>query len=59
MKISKFLQGKATSFKPDFDWAITKTYYQKILEGKYDDDRGKQKQAVFNEEEFLKRFDDD
>lgn len=59
-KISSFLQGKATSFKPDFDWAITATYYSKILEGKYDDDRKERKQqSGFDMEEFLRRFDEE
>ena len=42
-KISKFLQGRATSFKPDFGWAVKKSWYAAILEGKYDDDRHEQK----------------
>ena len=54
-KVSKFLQGKATSFKPEFGWAAKKSWYAAILEGKYDDERHDQKKQVeFDEEEFLR-----
>ena len=53
-KVSKFLQGKATDFKPDFGWAVKKSWYGAILEGKYDDDRHEQKKISFDEEEFLR-----
>lgn len=59
-KISKFLQGKATDFKPDFDWVILPSNYQKVLEGRYDDDRhdNKPQQQSFNMEHFLRRYDE-
>ena len=55
-KKSKFLQGKATSFKPGFDWVITPTYYSAILEGKYDDDRHEKKQDSFSAEDIMQMF---
>ncbi len=58
-KVSKFLQGKATDFKPDFDWAIKKSWYSAILEGKYDDDRRETKQQTgFDADSFMRRFEE-
>ena len=34
---SKFLNGKVTGFKADFDWLIEPEHMVKVLEGKYDD----------------------
>lgn len=56
-KISKFLQGKATDFKPGFDWAIKKSWYAAILEGKYDDERHeKKKDNDFTLDDVLKEL---
>ncbi len=55
-KKSKFLQGKATNFKPGFDWVITPTYYSAILEGKYDDDRHEKKQESFSTDDIMQMF---
>lgn len=55
---SKYLQGKVNGWKVDFDWAVLPSNYQKILEGKYDD-REEAKKVSFDEEAFLRRFEDE
>ena len=52
-KVSKFLQGKATNFKPDFDWAIKKSWYAAILGGKYDDERHERKAEDFTVDDIM------
>ena len=54
---SRYLQGKINGWKADFDWVVLPSNYQKVLDGNYDD-REKPKQE-FNEEEFLRRFEDE
>lgn len=61
VKTSDYLQGKVAGYaKPSFDWMIKKSWYGKILEGYYDNDRHNKKvQNDFNIDEFLRGIKDD